>query len=69
MPLARANNGLALKLKGVLAEHPGGTEVHIRLVQPGRQVTVKLDEKLKVAASPALFGDLKALLGPTCLTA
>ena len=69
MPLARANNGLALKLKGVLAEHPGGTEVHVRLTQPGRQVTVKLDDALRVAASPALYGDLKALLGPTCLTA
>ncbi|GAB3585008.1 DNA polymerase III subunit alpha [Calidifontibacter terrae] len=67
MPLARANNGVAVKLKQVLGEHPGATEVHVRLTQPGRQVTVKLDDNLRVNATAALFGDLKALLGPTCL--
>ena len=67
MPLVRANNGLALKLKGVLGEHPGATEVHLKLTQPGRSVTVRLDDALRVTASPALFGDLKALLGPSCL--
>ncbi|NHN56023.1 DNA polymerase III subunit alpha [Calidifontibacter sp. DB0510] len=68
LPLSRANNGLATKLKSVLGEHPGATEVHMRLTQPGRCVTVKLDDALRVTASPALFGDLKALLGPACLT-
>jgi DNA polymerase-3 subunit alpha len=28
---------------------------------------MRLDDKLRVTASPALFGDLKALLGPSCL--
>jgi DNA polymerase-3 subunit alpha len=28
---------------------------------------MKLDDALRVTPSPALFGDLKALLGPTCL--
>jgi DNA polymerase-3 subunit alpha len=28
---------------------------------------VKLDDRLRVAASPSLFADLKALLGPSCL--
>ncbi|WP_265444340.1 DNA polymerase III subunit alpha [Flexivirga meconopsidis] len=67
MPLVRANNGMAHKLKGVLGEHPGATEVHLKLTQPGRSVTVRLDDQLRVTASPALFGDLKALLGPSCL--
>jgi len=67
MPLARANNGLATRLRGVLGEHPGATEVHLKLTQPGRTVTVRLDDTLRVTASPALFGDLKALLGPSCL--
>jgi DNA polymerase-3 subunit alpha len=67
LPLVRANNGLAHRLKGVLGEHPGATEVHLKLTQPGRSVTVKLDDGLRVTASPALFGDLKALLGPACL--
>jgi DNA polymerase III subunit alpha len=29
---------------------------------------VKLDDKLRVAASPALIGDLKQLLGPACVS-
>lgn len=67
LPLVRANNGMAQKLKSVLGEHPGATEVHLKLTQPGRSVTVRLDDALRVTASPALFGDLKALLGPACL--
>ena len=48
----------------MLANHPGATEVHVRLTQPGRTVLIKLDEGLRVTATPELFGDLKALLGP-----
>ncbi|MDE9366471.1 DNA polymerase III subunit alpha [Luteipulveratus sp. YIM 133132] len=68
MPLARATNGVAERLKVVLGEHPGVTEVHLKLTQPGRSVTVKLDDAHRVTATPALFGDLKALLGPACLS-
>ena len=52
----------------MLGEHPGATEVHLRLTQPGRSVLMRLDDRLRVTASPALFGDLKALLGPSCLS-
>ena len=55
------------ELKDVLSTHPGGTEVHLKLTQPGRFKVMKLDDKLRVTPSPALFGDLKALLGPSCL--
>ena len=48
-------------------KHPGITEVHLKLSRPGRTLTVKLDDSLRVNATPALFGDLKALLGPSCL--
>ncbi|MFK5645143.1 DNA polymerase III subunit alpha [Ornithinimicrobium sp. LYQ121] len=67
MPLGRATDGLAHRLKGVLADHPGTTEVHIKLAQPGRTVLLRLDDTLRVTASPELFGDLKALLGPSCI--
>lgn len=67
MPLTRATNGMAVQLKDVLGEHPGMTEVHVKLTQPGRSVLMRLDDSLRVTASPALFGDLKALLGPSCL--
>jgi DNA polymerase-3 subunit alpha len=29
---------------------------------------MRLDDRLRVATGPALFADLKALLGPNCLT-
>ncbi len=67
LPLARATNGVAERIKSVLGQHPGVTEVHVKLTQPGRSVLMRLDDSLRVSASPALFGDLKALLGPACL--
>ena len=67
LPLGRATDGLAHKLKGVLANHPGATDVHVKLNQPGRTVLLRLDPSLRVSASPELFGELKALLGPACI--
>jgi len=67
LPLTRATNDVAERIKAVLGEHPGVTEVHVKLTQPGRSVLMRLDDSLRVSASPALFGDLKALLGPACL--
>src|SRR6478672_6717220 len=68
LPLARATDALAEEIKRVLGEHPGATEVHLKLTQPGRSLLMKVDDRLRVTASPALFGDLKALLGPSCLS-
>jgi DNA polymerase-3 subunit alpha len=68
LPLVRATDALAEEIKRVLAEHPGATEVHLKLTQPGRSVLMKVDDRLRVSASPSLFGDLKALLGPSCLS-
>ena len=68
LPLVRATDALAEEIRRVLGEHPGATEVHLKLTQPGRSVLMKVDDRLRVSASPALFGDLKALLGPSCLS-
>jgi DNA polymerase III subunit alpha len=54
-------------LKHVLAQHPGTSQVHLRLVSGDRITTLELDASLRVTLSPALMGDLKALLGPGCL--
>lgn len=54
-------------LKQVLARHPGTSQVHLRLVSGDRVTTLELDASLRVTPSPALMGDLKALLGPGCL--
>jgi DNA polymerase-3 subunit alpha len=55
------------RLKEVLTNHPGTSEVHLVLVNGSRTTMLKLDDKLKVTHSSALMGDLKALLGPGCL--
>ncbi|MFW5474750.1 DNA polymerase III subunit alpha [Knoellia sp. CPCC 206450] len=64
----RATTGRMEELKGVLANHPGTTEVHLKLTKPGRTTLIRLDDALRVNASESLYGDLKVLLGPRCLT-
>jgi DNA polymerase-3 subunit alpha len=68
LPLGRATPAVAESIKRVLGEHPGATEVQVKLTQPGRSVLMSLDDSLRVTATSALFGDLKALLGPACLS-
>ncbi len=57
------------KLKEVLVAHPGPSEVHLTLLAAnGASHVLRLDDGLKVTNSGALMGDLKALLGPRCLS-
>ena len=60
---------LVERLKEILAAHPGSTEVHLHLTGGSHTTVLALDAALRVAPSPALYADLKALLGPTCLSA
>ena len=55
-------------LKQVLIRHPGTSDVHVRLISGESATTLRLDDNLRVTPSSALMGDLKALLGPTCLS-
>lgn len=68
METARATAERIEELKGVLTNHPGTTEVHLRLLKPGRTVEIRLDPAFRVNADDGLFGDLKVLLGPRCLS-
>ncbi len=67
VPAARVIPPVVDRLKDVLATHPGATEVHLAMTNGPRTTLVALDAGLRVTPSPALFGDLKALLGPSCL--
>ncbi|GGB96956.1 DNA polymerase III subunit alpha [Cellulomonas carbonis] len=69
LPVSRCTPPVVERLREILATHPGVTEVHLKLTQPGRSTVMRLDEGLRIERSPALFGDLKALLGPACLAA
>ncbi|MGA1479968.1 MAG: DNA polymerase III subunit alpha, partial [Candidatus Nanopelagicales bacterium] len=68
LPAARCVPPVVERLKEILAAHPGTTEVHLHLAASGRTTVMRLDDRLRVTPSPALYGDLKALLGPSCLT-
>jgi DNA polymerase-3 subunit alpha len=67
MASARCIPPLVDKLKEVLAAHPGTTEVNLHLIGGASTTVLRLDDRLRVTPSPALYGDLKALLGPSCL--
>jgi DNA polymerase-3 subunit alpha len=51
----------------VLGTHPGVTEVRLKLLARQGTTVMRLDDRLRVSPSPALFADLKQLLGPGCL--
>jgi DNA polymerase III subunit alpha len=67
LPAVRCTPPLVQRLREVLASHPGVTEVHLQLQTRARTTVMRLDDGLRVTATPALMGDLKALLGPSCL--
>ena len=67
MEMARCTPPIIDRVKEILRSHPGGREVHLRLADGEKSTVLKLDEGLKVAASPSLSADLKTVLGPDCL--
>ena len=67
LPSTRCTPPMVHQLKEVLATHPGVTEVRLRLLTRADIKVMRLDDRLRVSPSPALFADLKALLGPGCL--
>jgi DNA polymerase-3 subunit alpha len=67
LPVNRCVPPVVESLREVLRTHPGTTEVHLRLRGNQKTTVVRLDDKLRVTASPALHADLKQLLGPSCI--
>ncbi|WP_331272632.1 DNA polymerase III subunit alpha [Motilibacter deserti] len=67
LPTQRCTPPVVERLREVLAAHPGITEVHLALRGRGKTTVLRIDDGLRVTPTPALFGDLKALLGPACL--
>jgi DNA polymerase-3 subunit alpha len=67
LPSTRCTPPVVDQLKDVLRTHPGMTEVRLRLLTRESTLVMSLD-KHRVSPSPALFADLKQLLGPGCLT-
>jgi len=63
LPAVRCTPPLVERLRDVLRTHPGTTEVRLQLRTGTTTRVLRLGDGLRVAPSPALFGDLKALLG------
>ncbi|MEN2745896.1 DNA polymerase III subunit alpha [Sinomonas halotolerans] len=69
LPTHKATESVVTKLGEVLRTHPGHNEVRLHL-QGTRSIEVmRVGAHLRVNPNPALFGDLKVLLGPACLDA
>lgn len=68
LPATRVTQGLVDQVKEILRSHPGVVEVHMVLTGHEKPVVMRLDDAFRVSRSSALYGDLKAALGPSCLT-
>lgn len=64
---SRVTPPLVDRMKEILRSHPGKREVHLRLDDGKGGLVMKLDDDLRVTASPSLSADLKQVLGPDCL--
>lgn len=64
---SRVTPPLVDRMKEILRSHPGKREVHLKLDDGRGGLVMKLDDDLRVTASPSLSADLKQVLGPDCL--
>ena len=55
------------RMKEILRSHPGTREVHLKIEGGAKNTILRLDDGLKITASPSLSADLKSILGPDCL--
>ncbi|WP_084075898.1 DNA polymerase III subunit alpha [Demequina sp. NBRC 110052] len=67
LPAHRATPPVVEEVKSILTSHPGGIEVKLVLTGSGEPITVAVADQYRVSRSSALYGDLKAALGPGCL--
>ncbi|QIK66877.1 DNA polymerase III subunit alpha [Nocardioides sp. HDW12B] len=67
LPSTRCTPPVVDQLRDVLGTHPGVTEVRLKLLSRNSTTVMRLDDRLRVEASSALYADLKTLLGPNCL--
>ncbi len=67
MSAARVTPPLVDRMKEILRSHPGSREVHLKLDDGQKGLVMKIDDDLRVTASPSLSADLKSVLGPDCL--
>ena len=62
----RLNEQLLEQLKGLLAEHPGESQVFLHL---GERQVLRLPDEFNVESSAGLMAELRVLLGPDAIAA
>ncbi|GAA1094570.1 DNA polymerase III subunit alpha [Nocardiopsis composta] len=67
MPISRVEKNTISEFRDILDRNRGQTQVHLQVHNGPRTTVFALDEGLRVSPSPALMGELKALLGSNCL--
>lgn len=67
MSAQKATEKVVTELGRTLQAHAGSADVHIKLLSGDRIEMMRLGDEFQVTPSPALYGDLKVLLGPACL--
>ena len=67
LPAFKATEQVMGQLADVLRTHEGSSEVRLSLVGQRATQEFQLGPQFRVSPNPALFGDLKILLGPACL--
>jgi DNA polymerase-3 subunit alpha len=65
MPEFRATTDVVTELGAVLGRHAGATEVRLRLLKGDNARTFEIPLSVDITAD--LYGELKSLLGPSCL--
>ncbi len=55
------------RLKEILAEHPGDSQVFVHLEGPDKTTVVRLGDEFCVSERNGLFGELRVLLGADCI--
>jgi DNA polymerase-3 subunit alpha len=66
IPALKVTPPMVTRLGEILSSHKGESEVRIKLQGPRKTTVLRLDRH-RVKPDPALYGDLKVLLGPSCL--
>ena len=67
VPVQKATEKVVAELGSTLQAHRGSAAVHVKLLSGHKVELMRLGDDFQVTPSPALYGDLKVLLGPTCL--
>ncbi|MFW0107979.1 DNA polymerase III subunit alpha [Rothia sp. P7181] len=67
LPEYKATEEVLLQLQQILKNHPGEAEVRIALGTRTGKTLMRLGSHLRVTPDSSFYGDIKVLLGPTCL--